>query len=214
MREDVTCPISKARALYKGESFSGLVNTGWNTKSNYTGTAYPVNASYVVSDLSGDATLYALWDTDIDLLVDGNEQTKGDNYILSHVSKEYIITTKIPLKKMTSVTVHDPTTAEDIIEDLPYSFQGWSLRNNAIYKDSDVLQPGQKMDTVAVFTKCHNKNGTASITDGRAQITIYVVWDQYHIEATDVYCTMKQAKEGQITESLLLKYAYATDLKR
>jgi hypothetical protein len=211
-REDVTCPISKARALYKGESFSGLVNTGWNTKSNYTGTAYPVNASYVVSDLVGDATLYALWDTDIDLLVDGNEQTKGDNYILSHVSKS----TSLPqntFEKMTSVTVHDPTTAEEIIEDLPYSFQGWSLRNNAIYKDSDVLQPGQKMDTVAVLLNAIT-NGTASITDGKAQITIYVVWDQYPvIEATDVYCTMKQAKERQITEALLLKYAYATDLE-
>lgn len=114
---------------------------------------------------------------------------------------------------MTSVTVHDPTTAEEIIEDLPYSFQGWSLRNNAIYKDSDVLQPGQKMDTVAVLLNAIT-NGTASITDGRAQITIYVVWDQYPvIEATDVYCTMKQAKERQITEALLLKYAYATDLE-
>lgn len=193
---------------------------GWALDENETDKS-KIYTTDQVRSMKDDFHWYAIWDANFDLYFDGNKQTTGKNYRKDDLSlwdklpgnvgpkedtKNYF--TKKTEYKAEDKTWYDDNREEYIDYTLPYSYQGWSLRDNAKYNDIDVVNPeDESKDTLGEALELQSFNAGAKwLTKlikeekikgfdeaGRAIIPIYVVWDEYPvIEAYDVYVTKNE----------------------
>lgn len=213
----VTMPNGEELDITKSLSFKGWALDPEETDESKIYTTDQVMAMY------GDFHWYAIWDACFDLYFDGNEQTRGENYQLN----EFHMDTPLPgnvgpegtaknyfgkedVYKASEKTWYDENKEKYVDMTIPYSYQGWSLRDDAVYTDSDVVNPEkEEKDTLgeALGVGSYNagvkwliekiKNGETMGFDeeGRAIVPIYVVWDQAPvIEAYDLYVSKDEVE--------------------
>ena len=186
----------------------------------------------------GDFRWFAIWDANFDVYFDGNKQTRGANYRVEDVTLWTPLpgnvgpsgTEKDHFAKVDTYNAKDKTWYDKNLEayinhEVPYSYQGWSMRTDAIYTDSDVVNPTiEKKDTLGealdIFTyndgtawlvQCIEKKEILGFDEaGRAIIPLYVVWDRAPtIEAYDIYTTTKEVPS--LTEDDFWKTVTVTD---
>ncbi len=186
----------------------------------------------------GDFHWYAIWDTNFDILFEGNGQTQGANYRKDNmgffdplpgnvgpdgVTLDYFA--KEDVYKAADRTWYDKNKEAYIDHSIPYSYQGWSLRKDATYKNSDVVKPkNPSKDTLAEsFGITSYNEGVKWLIDliakdinmgfdddGRAIIPLYVVWDRSpQLEAYDIYITRDEL--DSLTEADLWENVAARD---
>lgn len=193
---------------------------GWALDANETnpGRIYTTDQVRV---MKGDFHWYGIWDASFDLYFDGNRQNGGDNYRLNgfHMDtplpgnvgpagnqRNYF--SKADEYKASDQTLYDKNKETYVDMTVPYSYQGWSLRENARYRDVDVIKPGNaakdsfgdvlgvgpyKAGVKWLVEKIQNGETKGFDEDGKAIVPIYVVWDQAPmIEAYDVYMTKNE----------------------
>ncbi|MBR0429115.1 MAG: S8 family serine peptidase [Lachnospiraceae bacterium] len=213
----VTMPNGEELDITKSLSFKG-----WALDPEETDESKIYTTDQVMT-MSGDFHWYAIWDACFDLYFDGNEQTRGENYQLN----EFHMDTPLPgnvgpegtaknyfgkedVYKASEKTWYDENKEKYVDMTLPYSYQGWSLRDDAVYTDSDVVNPEkEEKDTLgeALGVGSYNagvkwliekiKSGETMGFDeeGRAIVPIYVVWDQAPvIEAYDLYVSKDEVE--------------------
>jgi hypothetical protein len=217
-KEANTASAGAATALYDGVTLKSLVHRGWNSKKDGTGTGYEINAvlRYTAAESTKDYIYYTVWRGDGNLLINGNQQTTGDNYTMyAFISNESVL----PENSFSKVGSYqsqqkDGLTWEitEVTEELPYSFQGWSLSSTATYADAGVYQPGNKLDLTSEIIN-ELKAGKEQISDnGYLSVVCYVVWDEFPIiEAQDRYFTKSQVRQGALTAEELLRTATGSD---
>jgi len=213
----VTMPNGETLDITKSLSFKGWALDPEETDESKIYTTDQVRSMY------GDFHWYAIWDACFDLYFDGNEQNRGENYQLN----EFHMDTPLPgnvgpegtaknyfgkedVYKASEKTWYDENKEKYVDMTVPYSYQGWSLRDDAVYTDSDVVNPEkEEKDTLgeALGVGSYNagvkwliekiKNGETMGFDeeGRAIVPIYVVWDQAPvIEAYDLYVSKDEVE--------------------
>ncbi|SFT64281.1 Subtilase family protein [Lachnospiraceae bacterium XBD2001] len=213
----VTMPNGEELDITKSLSFKGWALDSEETDESKIYTTDQVMAMY------GDFHWYAIWDACFDLYFDGNAQTRGENYQLN----EFHMDTPLPgnvgpegtaknyfgkedVYKASEKTWYDENKEQYVDMTVPYSYQGWSLRDDAVYTDADVVNPEkEEKDTLgeALGVGSYNagvkwliekiKNGETMGFDeeGRAIVPIYVAWDQAPvIEAYDLYVSKDEVE--------------------
>jgi hypothetical protein len=213
----VTMSNGEELDITKSLSFKGWALDPEETDESKIYTTDQVMAMY------GDFHWYAIWDACFDLYFDGNEQNRGENYQLN----EFHMDTPLPgnvgpegtaknyfgkedVYKASEKTWYDENKEKYVDMTVPYSYQGWSLRNDAVYTNPDVVNPEkEEKDTLgeALGVGSYNagvkwlidkiKNGETMGFDeeGRAIVPIYVVWDQAPvIEAYDLYVSKDEVE--------------------
>ena len=213
----VTMPNGEELDITKSLSFKGWALDPEETDESKIYTTDQVMAMY------GDFHWYAIWDACFDLYFDGNEQNRGENYQLN----EFHMDTPLPgnvgpegtaknyfgkedVYKASEKTWYDENKEKYVDMTVPYSYQGWSLRNDAVYTDADVVNPEkEEKDTLGealgvgsynagvkwLIVKIKNGETMGFDEEGRAIVPIYVVWDQAPvIEAYDLYVSKDEVE--------------------
>lgn len=124
----------------------------------------------------------------VNLYVNGNGQSDGEDYVI----EEFNCTTD---------TLPENTFEKEFLDDYyyielgeqkrhetKYSYQGWSLSDDATYQSEGVMQPKGKLDYADVLTYIDSHKDSITYGDnGLPNIPLYVVWDKYpELQAKDV----------------------------
>ncbi|SCW52510.1 hypothetical protein SAMN02910400_01141 [Lachnospiraceae bacterium C10] len=169
-----------------------------------------------------DHTFYSCWDMDIDLEMKGNGQTNDakDYVIPSFRNGEVLPDNDGPdhrirpyFEKQIAGRHYDKNAGKDIAACRQYSWQGWSLKKDAVYTDEAVLQKGKPLppDTMEFFLRALS-TGNWRVEKDRCIVTLYSVWDEYpEIQAYDSCIYDRELKDHseenrkKIMERLLSK---------
>lgn len=164
----------------------GYTFTGWNTKADGSGDSYTDMQTVInlTSKDGGTVTLYAQWEANTYTIRFHPNGGEGQMDDVTPVS--YDISVELPKCSYTKENEYGASY-----------FKGWNLsadETNILYRDKDtVLNLAEEQDAV---------------------IILYAIWDDCPgIEAKDLYYTLEQAKNGDITEDELLYQARAFDLE-
>lgn len=195
-REHNEVYLGSASIFYQNRPFHSLTQTGWSEAKDGSGKRYTKNGmcSFKPAESTRDYIFYPIWNGAANLLIDGNEQTTGDNYtIFGFVCKK-------------NALPENTFTKEE------HSFQGWSLSPTAIYKDAGVWKPGEKPDfTNRLLDDLNHQRETVN-ENGYMDLPCYVVWDAFPVmTGADKYMTKQQLQERELTEETLLQWMSATD---
>lgn len=186
----------------------------------------------------GDFHWYAIWNARFDLLFDGNGQTKGENYrkddwdlfsvlpgnVSADGTKENYFQ-KYQIYKASEKTWFDKNREAYVDYQATASYQGWSIRPDAMRGDADVMNgKNPEKDTLGeVLGITSYRQSVQWLCDlmsqgrikefdefGRAIVPVYVVWDEAPVvEAYDIYLT-KDEVDG-LTEADLWRNVTARD---
>lgn len=191
-----------------GQPITSLVFKGW---SEYSDGRAPLYTTDQLVTLGNDKDYYAVFDTDYSITYLPNGATDGDAFTDTHVSEGYVFAEN-PFSREEDGTKKNPFTGEDEPYTYKYSHQGWSEREDATYRDNDIYECGETLDTMD-FLLDAMEDGNATI-DSSGNVTIYLnaVWDQYPvIDAQDLYYSDKALTDGTLTESSLLNEVIYND---
>lgn len=217
-KENPAIPANKKSvASVNGVTLNSLYNIGWNTENtgNTDTGEYHVNtSSFTLNTKYGqDVTLYGVWDTDMNILFDGNGQTKGENFAINHFTRSSKLpANRPPFEKTTVIQKYDESQDKDVDKEVPNSFQGWSFRKDTMYKDSDCYKSGSSIRTDQILINEINNDKAKIDKDGYVTITSYVVWDMYPvIYAPYKYFNIDEINNGALTTAELLRTATVQD---
>lgn len=172
----------RARIFYDGADITkGLLQKGWRDKGRdgkYGEELYHEKRITRVYD--DDHIFSGLWDTQFEFYFDGNGQTNGkENYTEGTVSSGYAFPGNSgPERKEREYF------KKDIIRDgshHPCGFDGWSLDNKAVYKDSGIYRKGSLLDDAVSFYIKAVSMGNVKLSEDKATVTIYAVWDEFPV---------------------------------
>lgn len=224
-KEDIICPAGEAKVSVQGRPLRALVNVGWCTKPwdaegpnlvNGDGTdqIYPVNRSYRIENVTEDVTLYAVWDTDMQLLFDGNGQTGGDNFTMEHVNRNTILPdNQSSFVKERWREVYDGKEDCVVTQLVSDSFMGWSFREDTCYGEDDCYHAGEQLSgTVSILLE--GLRGQRAQIDEQGNVTMicYAVWDcPPIIDTCNLYYGKEEIMKGILTEEKLLGMATVQD---
>lgn len=114
------------------------------------------------------------------LIIDGNGQSQGDNYIIEgfNCAKD-----KLPentFEKEFKDNWYYTELEEQKQHETKYSYQGWSLSDDAAYQSEGVYQPDGSLDyqKIMKYVSEHKEEMTYG-ENGFPNITLYAVWDKY-----------------------------------
>lgn len=217
-KENPVIPANKKSvASVNGVTLNSLYNIGWNTENtgNTDTGEYHVNTSSFTlnTKYDQDVTLYGVWDTDMNILFDGNGQTKGENFAINHFTRSSKLpANRPPFEKTTVIQKYDESQDKDVDKEVPNSFQGWSFRKDTMYKDSDCYKSGSSIRTDQILINEINNDKAKINKDGYVTITSYVVWDMYPvIYAPYKYFNIDEINNGALTTAELLRTATVQD---
>lgn len=122
------------------------------------------------------------------LLVDGNGQSEGENYVIEEFN---CVTDTLPQNTFKKEFLDDYyyiELGEQKRHETKYSYQGWSLSDESTYLSEGVMQPQDKLDYADVLTYMDEHKDSITYGDnGLPNIPLYVVWDKYlELQAKDV----------------------------
>ena len=166
------------------------------------GLGNPIKAGEIMSFLFGESNK----DHDIvaqmgvvNLLIDGNEQTDGENYVIEEFNCETDILPQNTFKKEIVDDYYYIELEEQKRHVTKYSYQGWSLRNDVNYLYEGVMQPDGKLDFEKIAKYMEDNADTLTYGEnGLPNIPIYAVWDKYpELEVKDI-----SFAEAQLDQSL------------
>ena len=211
-----------------------LIFKGWALDKHENDPSKIYTADQVMT-MYGDFKWYAVFDAKCDLYFNGNKQSGGENYRMDDVTMDTVIPgnvgpngnvshyfTKMDVYKAADETWYDDNKECYIDMTIPYSFQGWSLRDNATYRDTIINPKDSSKDTLAEVYGCDNNQKRISWLygriksdtfmgfdeEGRAIIPVYAVWDKAPvIEAYDLYITKDQVAglDNELWENVVAK---------
>lgn len=94
--------------------------------------------------------------------------------------------------------VWDENFAEKVLERKTYAHMGWAMREDAIYKDADVLAVGSPADLNAWGMQAL-ESGTEKVdVDGRLEpLTFYSVWDRPAGDLCKKPLLVKKSSQGR-----------------
>lgn len=217
-KENPYIPTGKiSKAFVNGTELKSLSNVGWNTNNTgdyNTGEYHPNTGAFTLNTRYGeDVVLYGVWDTDMNILFDGNDQTEGDNFTIEHFSRKSILpTNRPPFTKTTIIQKYDESQKKDVDKEVPNSFQGWSFRKNTMYKDADCYKVGSSIRTDQILINEINNDKVIIDKNGNVTVTSYVVWDMYPvIYAPYKYFNIDEINNGILTVDELLRVATVKD---
>ncbi len=124
----------------------------------------------------------------VNLLIDGNEQTDGENYVIEEFNCETDVLPQNTFKKEIVDDYYYIELEEQKRHVTKYSYQGWSLRNDVNYLYEGVMQPDGKLDFEKIAKYMEDNADTLTYGEnGLPNIPIYAVWDKYpELQAKDV----------------------------
>lgn len=122
------------------------------------------------------------------LVVSGNGQSAGEDYV---IEKFNCAEDKLPQNTFEKEFLDDYyyiELGEQKRHETKYTYQGWSLSDDATYQDEGVMQPQGKLDYADVLTYIDSHKDSITYGDnGLPNIPIYVVWDKYpELEAKEI----------------------------
>lgn len=181
-------------------SQAGFVFLHWNTSPDGTGQTYNVGQTIrnLYSTEGQNLDLYAIWDTDFTLQLNGNGGALGDgktDIFMEHVTNE-------------------TTLPEYCFGMENYSQQGWSLNPSDFYYDDTVYYVEDSIhkyhSSAAAFLLhvIHTRPDLVSVDEsGCVTVLMYAIWDEFpSIEASDIYLTSDELaalSESDLIEMLL-----------
>lgn len=211
----------------------GLIQKGYRDRAgkNYGSELY--SDERIIRIFDDDHVFAAVWETDFTLLFDGNGQTNGaSNYTKEHVRDGFVFPGNTGpdehkqdyFQKLIDIGKYDNEQLEKTSTKHQTSFQGWCLRSDATYKDSDVYCQGDKLhgdenpladeqyrrrvyagyDTFVFYTQAY-ENGDVNTDGDTAVVRVYAVWDEFPVlTAADssFYASELENAEG-VRQSLL-----------
>lgn len=168
----------------------GYHQIGWNHKSTDTTIKYritnAVTKDWIVQHIP-KVSLYAIWNVNnYTIVFDAN----GGSGIVSDIRTDYSQTIALPENKFSYTSA---------------KFLGWSKEATSVLPE---YQIGQSVDVKALAEYAN------VLHTNNAVITLYAIWDKMPtIEASDVYVTLEDAKNGKVTEAWLSNYGKAKDFE-
>lgn len=213
-KEAQTISAPALAVFYDGRVFTSLEQTGWRQTAKTTEEFWQIGQDKVFSAeaCTKDYCFYANYDVIADVLICGNGQTAGEDYRIRDCKK----TVSLPentFARIEESLVWDENFAEKVLERKTYAHMGWAMREDAIYKDADVLAVGSPADLNAWGMQAL-ESGTEKVdVDGRLEpLTFYSVWDRPpEISAKNRYWSKNQVKAGAVTKQEVLRTAGASD---
>lgn len=226
-----------------------MIFQGWSSSIGLNDEPLARQVAVPAERLGDDVIFTAVWDFRFDLLFCGNGQTNagdapdyeigdlaaesampandGPQHDTRYLAKDGGVTTgyfgKTYQWMATDQKRYDKNRESYVDYVDRYAFEGWSKREDCIYKDEDLLLPGGLLgggvkgnDNVlnwflgelAEITEVCSRTAT----DGKVGIRYYAVWDRFpEIDALDRYFLLSDAKSGQITEEKLMEKVASVD---
>ena len=153
------------------------------------GDAVPVGSimSFLFGESNKDHDIVAQMGV-VNLLIDGNEQTDGENYVIEEFDCETDTLPQNTFEKEFLDDYYYIELGEQKRHETKYSYQGWSLSNESTYLSEGVMQPDGKLDFEKIAKYMEDNADTLTYGDnGLPNIPIYAVWDKYpELQAKDV----------------------------
>ena len=213
-KEAQTISAPALAVFYDGRTFASLEHTGWSQTAKTTEEFWQTGQDKVfpAEACTKDYCFYANYDVIADVLICGNGQTAGEDYLIPACKK----TLSLPANTFAHIEeslVWDENFGEKVLERKIYAHMGWAMREDAIYKDADVLAVGSPVDLNAWGMQVL-ESGTEKVdADGRLEpLTFYSVWDRPpEISAKNRYWSKDQVKAGAVTKQEALRTAGASD---
>lgn len=124
----------------------------------------------------------------VNLYVNGNGQSDGEDYVIEEFNCTTDILPENTFEKEFLDDYYYIELGEQKRHETKYTYQGWSLSDDATYQDEGVMQPQGKLDYADVLTYIDSHKDSITYGDnGLPNIPIYVVWDKYpELEAKEI----------------------------
>ncbi len=213
-KEDAWVPCGEVNLYYNGKKFNSLVHNGWNKSARFNSDGCGVNGwlVYPAGEMTSDKVVYATYTGGlIDLSINGNNQTAGDNYTLYNFENNNSLLPENTFERKYEEMVYDVNLEHDELSRRIYSHEGWHLSDSATYKDNPYGY-NQKVDFTGLIYDQLNSDTALVGDDGNVNITIYSVWDEPPvITAKNWWISTKQVDDGIFTDENILKRVNATD---
>lgn len=187
-------------------SQNGFIFQNWNTAPDGSGTSYTVNQPILnlFQNEGENLDLYAMWDTDFTLDLNGNGGTLGDgktDICIEHVNNEttlseYVFTMQRSVSA--SEQEHYDRNSDSYVDyTYYYSQQGWSLNNSDYYYDDRVYYAEDSIHKYHLNSADFLINTMHAFPDlvttdesGNVTVTMFAVWDEAPvIQSQDFYIT-------------------------
>ncbi len=199
---------------YDGRAFASLEQTGWSQTTKTAEEFWQIgqDKTFPAEACTQDYCFYANYDVIVDVLICGNGQTVGEDYRISSCKKIFSLPENT-FARIEESKVWDENFAEEVLERKTYAHMGWATREDAIYKDADVLAVGSAVDLNAWGMQVL-ESGTEKVdANGRLEpLIFYSIWDRPpEIFAKNRYWSKEQVKEGMVTKQEVLRSAKASD---
>ena len=153
------------------------------------GDAVPVGSimSFLFGESNRDHTIEAKMQL-CNLLVDGNGQSEGENYVIEEFNCAIDTLPRNTFKKEFLDDYYYIELGEQKRHETKYSYQGWSLSDESTYLSEGVMQPQGKLAYADVLSYIDGHKDSLTYGDnGLPNIPLYVVWDKYpELQAKDV----------------------------
>ena len=213
-KEDAWVPCGEVNLYYNGKKFNSLVHNGWNKSASFNSDGCGVNGwlVYPAEEMTSDKVVYAIYTGGlIDLSINGNNQTAGDNYTLYNFENNNSLLPENTFERKYEEMVYDVNLEHDELSRRIYSHEGWHLSDSATYKDNPYGY-NQNVDFTGLIYDQLNSDTVLVGDDGNVNITIYSVWDEPPvITAKNWWISTKQVDDGIFTDENILKRVNATD---
>lgn len=194
----------RSRIFYDGtDIMAGLKQTGWRDKEADGKYGSDIYSDARITRIYGDDhTFCGMWDTQFELLFDGNGQTNGaENYTESNVSAGYAFPGNSGPERKQKDYFRKSVKKDDMMH--PCAYEGWSLSDTAIYRDEGIYREGDRPDTSEFYIDAISE-GNVALGD-KATVRIYAVWDEYPvITAYDSYFYAKELDDPKKVRTRLL----------
>lgn len=140
----------------------------------------------------------------VNLYVNGNGQSDGENYVIEEFNCNTDTLPENTFEKEFLDDYYYIELGEQKRHETKYSYQGWSLSDDATYQSEGVMQPQGKLDYADVLTYIDSHKDSITYGDnGLPNIPLYVVWDKYPEIETKEICF----SEMELDQSLNLSDA-------
>ena len=175
-------------------SQAGFVFQKWNTQADGNGVTYLANASIfnLRNTQNANVDLYAIWDTDFTLLLqgDGGSTATGNTVVsISHVNNDTLFPDyPFYMSQEIDGQIHH------------FSQQGWDLFAGSYYYDDTVYYAKDSIHKYHTSATAfllnvmkHDPSSISTDSSGAVAVTMYAVWDEApQIFAEDVYLTSQE----------------------
>lgn len=199
---------------YDGSVFRSLEQTGWCQDAAGGGETIAPGAtkSYNSKDATRDWHWYATYRGIADVSICGNEQTVGEDYVISHFVSNETLLPQNSFEKRYEYETYDENLRENQTEIISYAHMGWASRSDACYKDADVVTCGTSVDLLPLLREQITSGNLSILKEGYAVLTFYSVWDEPPvIDAKNRTITVEEIESGMLTEEAMLRDATVSD---